>query len=76
MPNINKIIEKMHNQPHGIRFDEAKKALEHYGYQHTRTKGSHYQFVDDDGDLITVKFKNPIREAYVKNILKRAGEEA
>ena len=44
MAGISKIVEKMKSQPKGIRFEEAAKVLEHYGYKHARTKGSHHHF--------------------------------
>jgi len=54
------------NQPNGIRFEEAVKVLKHYGYSHVRTKGSHHQFRDEDGDLTTVQYGNPVDKSYVK----------
>lgn len=38
MAGVEKIIKKMHTQPSGIRFDEAAKVLEHYGYILERKK--------------------------------------
>ena len=32
MPNINKLIQKMKQQPNGIRFYELAKVLEYNGY--------------------------------------------
>ena len=74
MAGINKIVEKMKSQPNGIRFDEAVKVLNHHGYKEVRTKGSHHQFRNDDGDLTTIQYGNPIKKSYVKDILKRIGE--
>ncbi len=42
--NVEKIIEKMNNQPSGIRHEEAAKVLEYFGYRMDRQKGSHMQF--------------------------------
>jgi len=41
VPGIEKIIEKMKNQPHGIQFSEAERVLAAYGYAFERQKGSH-----------------------------------
>jgi len=71
MASVKKLVEKMHNQPNGVRFDEAAKVLSHYGYKHVRTKGSHHQFRSDNGDLTTVQYGNPIDKSYVKDILER-----
>ena len=74
MPNVAKLVEKMNNQPHGIRFEEASKVLCHYGYNEVRTKGSHRHFRHESGDLITVKYSNPLLRVYVNDILERIGE--
>ena len=74
MAGIEKSLEKMKNQPNGIRFDEATKVLNHYGYEEVRVKGSHHQFRDDEGNLTTIQYGNPIKQVYVKDILKKIGE--
>jgi len=74
MAGAKKIVEKMKNQPNGIRFDEASKVLNHHGYEEVRVKGSHHQFRNEEGDLTTIQYGNPIKQAYVKDILKRIGE--
>ena len=71
-----KLIEKMMNQPNGIRFDEATKVLNHIGYKEVRVKGSHHQFRNDAGDLTTIQYGNPIKIVYVKDIVKRIGDKA
>lgn len=43
--NVKKILEKMERQPNGIRYEEAKKVLEYYGFACVRQKGSHAQFL-------------------------------
>jgi len=75
MASVDKIVAKMKRQPNGIRFDEGAKVLHYYGYRHLRTKGSHYQYVNDAGNLITVKYSTPnIKKSYVVDILERIGE--
>lgn len=32
MSDVKKILQKMCNQPNGIRFEELKKVLEYFGY--------------------------------------------
>jgi len=49
MASVEKLVEKMINQPNGIRFEEAAKVLNHYGYKLVRSKGSHNQFRHDSG---------------------------
>lgn len=74
MARIEKIIEKMKNQPKGITFTEIKKVLEHAGYKVVRVAGSHYQFRNEQGLLTTVKRENPVDIQAVKDALNRLGE--
>lgn len=71
MPNVDKIIEKMKNQPNGIRMSEADKVLASSGYHLARQKGSHCHYINSDGDVITIKEDNPLKAVYVKDILSR-----
>ncbi|MCW2278584.1 type II toxin-antitoxin system HicA family toxin [Heliophilum fasciatum] len=73
MAGVEKIIEKMLRQPSGIRFSEAEKVLEHYGYALVRKKGSHRHFRNSQGDVITVKEETPLKAAYIRDILARIG---
>lgn len=75
MPNIKKILQKMKNQPNGIRFQELAKVLEANGYRmKTKTGTSHRNFINENGDVITIKEENPLKAVYVKDVLKRIGE--
>jgi predicted RNA binding protein YcfA (HicA-like mRNA interferase family) len=71
MASVDKLIEKMHNQPHGVRMAEADKVLRHNGYRFDRQTGSHCQYINQKGDVITVKNENPLKVAYIKDILSR-----
>ncbi|MCL2016310.1 MAG: hypothetical protein FWG68_08720 [Defluviitaleaceae bacterium] len=71
MASVDKIIEKMHRQPNGIRYEEGKKVLEHNGYKVTTQKGSHRSFRDAAGDLVTIKEETPLHKHYVAKILAR-----
>lgn len=68
---IEKIIEKMRRQPNGIRMSEADKVLTAHGYRLDRQKGSHCQYINGRGDVITIKNENPLKAVYVKDILGR-----
>lgn len=75
MSNIEKLILKMKRQPNGIRFHELAKVLEHNGYiMKSKTGTSHRQFINNNGDVITIKEDNPLKAVYVKDVLKRIGE--
>ena len=71
--SVAKIIEKMKNQPRGIRVEEAKKVLSSYGYNFKRQRGSHRHYMNSEGDLITLK--DPLKISYVNEILERIGEK-
>lgn len=71
MSNIEKIIDKMKNQPNGIRLQEADKVLYFIGYRFDRQKGSHRQYINTEGDVITIKADNTLKACYIKDILKR-----
>ena len=72
VPSVEKIIEKMKNQPRGIRLPEAEKVLAAYNYKFTRKKGSHRHYINEAGDIITLK--DPLKISYVNEILERIGE--
>lgn len=75
MPSIEKILQKMKNQPNGIRFQELAKVLEANGYRmKPKTGTSHRNFINSNGDVITIKEENPLKAVYVKDVLKRIGE--
>ena len=73
MPPIGKIIEKMKNQPHGIRLPEAERVLAAYGYHFKRQKGSHRHYINNTGDVLTLK--EPLKVSHVTEILERIGEK-
>jgi predicted RNA binding protein YcfA (HicA-like mRNA interferase family) len=70
-----KIIKKMKDQPHGVRMNEADKVLTSSGYRLDRQNGSHRQYVNENGDVITIKESNPLKIAYINAILERIGEK-
>lgn len=72
MSKVDKIIFKMKARPNGIRFAEIQKVLEANGYGMKKLGGtSHRQFINDKGDVITIKYENPLKAVYVKDVLKR-----
>lgn len=75
MATSEKIIDKMIRQPNGIRPEEAEKVLREHGYEAVRQKGSHKHYLNKEtGDLITIKQENPLKKAYVIDILNRIGK--
>ncbi|ARF67228.1 hypothetical protein B7C51_04465 [Paenibacillus larvae subsp. pulvifaciens] len=74
MARIDKIVQKMKHRPNGVRLEEIMPVLNHNGYILVRTKGSHHHFRNEQGDLITLPRQNPLKAAYVRDVLKRIGE--
>ena len=74
MSTKEKLIKKAINNPASLRFDELKTLLEYFGYEHVRTTGSHTQFRNSSGNVITIKIENPVKPVYVKDALNRIGE--
>jgi len=74
MASIAKLVVKMKRQPNGIKIDEADRVLQHYGYKLDRQKGSHRQYLNSTGDVITVVDRKPtIKSFYVGEIMSRLG---
>lgn len=69
---VEKLVDKMIRQPNGIRFNELVRVLNAYGYELVRSSsGSHRHFRNNNGDVITIKEENPLKAAYVKDVLRR-----
>ena len=75
MASVEKLILKMKNQPNGISPQEAGKVLNAKGYRFARQNGSHCHYVNESGDVITILDKNPLKKAYIVEILERIGEK-
>ena len=74
MASVEKIVEKMKSGPNKIRPEESEKVLKAYGYRPARQKGSHKHYINELGDVITIKQENPLKRAYIEDILARIGE--
>ncbi|MFS0862019.1 type II toxin-antitoxin system HicA family toxin [Fredinandcohnia sp. 179-A 10B2 NHS] len=74
MASVEKIIEKMKTQPRGIRYPDAAKVLNHFGYILVRKKGSHRHFRNDAGDIVVLKEESPLKISYTEDILRRINE--
>jgi predicted RNA binding protein YcfA (HicA-like mRNA interferase family) len=69
MANIEKLIEKMRNQPAGVRFEEADGVLTAKGFRMDRQHGSHCQYIAADGTRFTLPRKSPLKKIYLGLIL-------
>jgi predicted RNA binding protein YcfA (HicA-like mRNA interferase family) len=75
MASVEKIVEKMKNQPHGITPREADRVLAAHGYRLDRQRSSPCQYINQSGDVLTVVAQNPLKKVYVTAILERIGEK-
>ena len=74
MASVEKLIQKMKNQPNGVRYQEAHRVLEAKGYRFDRQRGSHCHFVNETGDVISIAKRETVKKVYVTAILERIGE--
>jgi len=73
--SIEKLIQKMKNQPYGITYNEAARVLTSFNYRFARQNGSHCHYINESGDVITIVRRNDaIKRVYVDAILDRIGE--
>ncbi|MCV3446730.1 type II toxin-antitoxin system HicA family toxin [Campylobacter lari] len=69
MSNKEKLIKELENNPKNASFANIEKLLSWYGYKLVSIKGSHHKF-KKNGKSIIVPLYKPIKEIYVKQILK------
>ncbi len=51
--------------------EELHKVLVASGYRLDRQRGSHRQYINQRGDVITIKDETPLKAVYVKDVLRR-----
>ncbi|ENX3710894.1 type II toxin-antitoxin system HicA family toxin [Campylobacter jejuni] len=74
MNNKEKLIKELENNPKNASFANIEKLLSWYGYKLVSIRGSHYKFKKDNKSII-VPLHKPIKEFYVKQILKLLKDE-
>ena len=68
MSKFEKLIRSFYTLDKGIRFDEIRKVLEHYGYQMRGPSGgsSHKTFRKPGEPPVTIPNHTPVKKAYVE----------
>ncbi|MBZ0320458.1 MAG: type II toxin-antitoxin system HicA family toxin [Anaerolineae bacterium] len=69
MSKKKKRLEKLRQNPKNVSFEELSQVLSDWGFVLKRTAGSHHQFEVEVGlnkYSITIPFRRPIKEYYVK----------
>lgn len=64
-----KLLKNMQNNPKNVSFEDLKKLLKAYGFELRSISGSHHTF-KKDSQRITIPYNKPIKEIYVKMVLK------
>ena len=70
MAAILKIIERMLRLPPEMRFEDAVKVLEHFGWTLKKIRGSHFGYSRRGYHITVVKHKNKIKKIYIKKIIE------
>jgi predicted RNA binding protein YcfA (HicA-like mRNA interferase family) len=72
MSKRSKRYQRIAQNPNNVMFDDLRKLLEDYGFEHRRTRGSHHSFVGWIGDekiSLVIPYRKPLKEVYVKKAL-------
>lgn len=69
MGSLEKLINKLENNPTNVRFEILEKLLKEYGFELKSVKGSHHNF-SNGKILLTLPYHKPMKIYYVKAVLK------
>ena len=73
MSKLEKLLQRIKNNPKTVRFEELDKILTNAGYEcaQPRSGSSHYTYRKEFREPITIPYRKPyIHEAYVKLVLR------
>ena len=77
MTRREKRLQKLRQNPRGVRFDELRQVLEDHGFQLEHVSGSHHTFrAEIRGRVWTQILPRKILAVYVKQVLSRIDEIA
>ncbi len=77
MSQLEKLLERIRNNPKTVTFDELDKILCRNGYEKRQPGGgsSHYTFRKSGKPPLTIPKKSPyVKEEYVKLVIEALGE--
>lgn len=78
MSQLQKLMERIRNNPKTVRFDELEKILLRAGYKCRQTAhgSSHYTYYKEGKMPLTIPKKHPfVKEIYVKNAIEALEED-
>jgi predicted RNA binding protein YcfA (HicA-like mRNA interferase family) len=61
MAGVEKIIQKMRNQPNGISPQEADRVLTANGFSLLRQRGSHRSYRNISGEMLVIVDETPMK---------------
>ncbi len=70
---ICKLLENLFNNPKDVRFEDLDKLLKAFDYEVRQPRGgsSHYVYRKKGKEmLITIPYKKPVKQYYVKQVIK------
>ena len=76
MSKLEKLLERIKNNPKTVRFEELDKILTNAGYERAQPRGgsSHYTYRKVGRDAITIPYRRPyVAEVYVSKVLRALG---
>lgn len=77
MAKRDKRLQKLRRNPKDVSFDELKRVLESYGFEHIRTVGSHHTFIAVIGERnwrLTIPVHRPVKTPYIRQALQAIDE--
>ena len=73
MSKLEKLLQRIKNNPKSVRFEELNKILLNAGYERSQPRGgsSHYTYRKDSKEPITIPHHKPyVREIYVQIVIR------
>ncbi len=73
MRKLQKLLERIRQNPKNVSFKDLSKVLEAYGFELKRTKGIHNSFVgriSGKSILLVIPYNEPLKIVYVKKALE------
>ncbi len=74
MSRIEKLLERIKNNPKTVRFNELSRLLKNRGYEVVNVTGSHYSFSNSEKTITVVKPHGSNKYCYVldvKEVIKK-----
>ncbi|NEU71385.1 type II toxin-antitoxin system HicA family toxin [Hassallia byssoidea VB512170] len=72
MSKLNKLVQEFLKRSPKVRFEDVRYLLEAFGFEETRSKGSHHSFRDLEGRKVTIPKKGgqKVKKVYVQQIIQ------